>query len=543
MSGSSIRATALATLCLLLAGCPTPPLGDRTPRTGAATMAFALSVSDITRVVVTISGTDFAPPVTAELSIHDGRATGTIAQIPAGPDRRFLVEAYRGAEVVCTGETTADVVAGAAIRVEVTLQCVPDAEDLGEAVVEGTFNFPPRIDRAAADASHVAPGATLRLSAEASDPNPGDALSFRWTATAGSFSDATAASTAWTAPVTEGLQTVTLTVSDSHGASTSLDLEVHVGSRDGGVAPADATAGDAGADGGAAGPDAAADAGVAACLCTNPSDDCVDTGYRTSCVRSNYTCNVLSPCDPGYDCVQSRCVCQDQPNCGIDCTSARSCPVGLTCDPNTDVCWLPQQCLVDAMCSAGEVCNGDESGVCRQQTGAATGAACQSHNDCSNGRCYTQVCLQPCQTNSDCPVGQLCEGGSGGPLAPGCMLQSNCTNCGGPSQYCYRSRCYDTSCRRGSDCPSDECIMLGFFPIRGHCGTPVPSRVDAGVNSTCGDDEFVADVREHAFCITYDSCWTDADCQAPYRCLTARELEDFEPALLEQEAGFCGRSR
>jgi hypothetical protein len=64
--------------------------------------------------------------------------------------------------------------------------------------------------------------------AAAHDPNPGDTLTYAWSATAGSFSDSAAASTSWTAPLSTGIQTLTFTVTDSRGLSSSIVLAVNV---------------------------------------------------------------------------------------------------------------------------------------------------------------------------------------------------------------------------------------------------------------------------------------------------------------------------
>ncbi|WP_244224459.1 Kelch repeat-containing protein [Corallococcus sicarius] len=89
-------------------------------------------------------------------------------------------------------------------------------------------NEAPIIDALVANATSIVLGGTLTLQATAHDPNTGDTLTYAWTSTGGSFSTTTAASTTWTAPGTVGIQTLTVTVTDSGGLSSSASLAIHV---------------------------------------------------------------------------------------------------------------------------------------------------------------------------------------------------------------------------------------------------------------------------------------------------------------------------
>ena len=73
----------------------------------------------------------------------------------------------------------------------------------------------------------VEPGQTTNLTGTATDPD-GDPLTFRWTATAGTFSNPNAANTVWTAPNTPGNQTLTLTVTDNRGGSATSSITIPV---------------------------------------------------------------------------------------------------------------------------------------------------------------------------------------------------------------------------------------------------------------------------------------------------------------------------
>jgi hypothetical protein len=63
-------------------------------------------------------------------------------------------------------------------------------------------------------------GQTTALSATATDAD-GDTLTYQWTAASGTFSNATAATTVWTAPIQAGSVTATVTVEDGRGGSTT----------------------------------------------------------------------------------------------------------------------------------------------------------------------------------------------------------------------------------------------------------------------------------------------------------------------------------
>ena len=77
----------------------------------------------------------------------------------------------------------------------------------------------------------VAPGDTIELTATATDPDPGDMLTYTWSATAGTFpGGASGAVATWLAPATDQPLSVTLTVRvrDKVGASAAASFAVSV---------------------------------------------------------------------------------------------------------------------------------------------------------------------------------------------------------------------------------------------------------------------------------------------------------------------------
>jgi len=78
--------------------------------------------------------------------------------------------------------------------------------------------------------TNVLPEGSTTVQATAHDPNANDTITFAWSTspTVGGFSAPSAAETDWTAPSTEGDQKLVVTVTDSHGVSTSASVVVHV---------------------------------------------------------------------------------------------------------------------------------------------------------------------------------------------------------------------------------------------------------------------------------------------------------------------------
>ena len=270
------------------------------------------------------------------------------------------------------------------------------------------------------------------------------------------------------------------------------------------------------------------------CSCRHPEDVLIDSNNRPNCMRQYSTCNALNLCEEGYDCA-GECFCADLDVCGIDCSSGCYCPAPLECDHKTNLCRAPLGCLGDSMCSNGQVCREVEPApnynidynICVFPAGADTGQSCQDFWNCRSGVCYTQICLQFCTRNSDCPQDQHCGLVDHGMM--GCVAQTNCNpECALPDEYCYQlseTECRNDFCRTSADCPGDcELSDLDRRPRVGRCVE----------SSVCEDNEIVHGIHDNARCIIYQSCWTDLDCESPYQCL---ELLSFGV----ENFGFCGR--
>ncbi|NNB88073.1 Kelch repeat-containing protein [Corallococcus exiguus] len=209
----------LVLVAALFVGC-----GALSGDAGAARFTVAVPqslASGITRVVVT-SGGAAIPSVSVELAPTNGVWGGIIGNIPAGADRTFLAQAFDAGGAL-RFEGSADgisILADQTTLVAITLQQINPPPPFE--------NEAPIIDFVAANPSTVAAGGTVSLFSSAHDPNPDDTLSYAWSATAGTFSSASEPFTSWTAPATTGIQTLTLTVTDSRGLASSALLVVNV---------------------------------------------------------------------------------------------------------------------------------------------------------------------------------------------------------------------------------------------------------------------------------------------------------------------------
>ncbi|HEY6475161.1 MAG TPA: PKD domain-containing protein [Polyangia bacterium] len=142
-----------------------------------------------------------------------------VGGIPAGTGYSIVVTAQSAdGSTTCGGSSTFSITAKTTTSVSVALDC-HQATRTGSVSVNGTVNICPTIDALSVSPSQVAVGSGVSLSGTAHDPDNGPAaLAYQWTASSGTFSDATAQSPSFTCAA-PGIATVTLTVSD--GDSTS----------------------------------------------------------------------------------------------------------------------------------------------------------------------------------------------------------------------------------------------------------------------------------------------------------------------------------
>ena len=227
-----VRLYLTATLLALVAGCgaPSPQEEDTT---GSAqlfgTTAQAITSADVTSVRVTISAADM-PSRTAELVKTNNQWSGLIGKLPVGTGRTFSAEAFNGSgtKLYAGSATGVAILAKQTTAVSITLQEVSPAAPF--------TNAAPVISSLSAAPGTVEPGGTVTLNASASDANPGDTLTYAWSAPSGTFAEPANLSTTWTAPSSAATVPLTLTVTDSKGLQGKVTFNVNVTSGKGDAA-------------------------------------------------------------------------------------------------------------------------------------------------------------------------------------------------------------------------------------------------------------------------------------------------------------------
>jgi len=149
----------------------------------------------------------------------------TIGGIPVGTGYTITISGTTtDSSTTCGGSGTFNVTARTTVPVTVALTC-HEAPRTGSVMVSGVLNVCPTIDALSANPSEVVVGSTLALSAAAHDSDAGpSALSFGWTASAGTLSSASAQNVTFTC-TTAGTATLTLSVNDGDPASSCADTQ------------------------------------------------------------------------------------------------------------------------------------------------------------------------------------------------------------------------------------------------------------------------------------------------------------------------------
>ncbi|MFP2905492.1 Ig-like domain-containing protein [Pyxidicoccus sp. 3LFB2] len=182
----------------------------------------ALSPDDVTRIRVEVQGPGIPTPLGMDLARDGNTWNGTLRDIPAGADRVFTATAYGAASTILYAGQAGPMALqpGRVAAVFLLLQQVNPPPPFE--------NEAPIIDSLTVSTNEVAPGASVTLSAAAHDNNPGDTLTYTWSAPGGTFSAPAAASTTWTAPAAAGVQRIQLEVRDSRNATATVTVDLTV---------------------------------------------------------------------------------------------------------------------------------------------------------------------------------------------------------------------------------------------------------------------------------------------------------------------------
>ena len=149
---------------------------------------------------------------------HSATISAVISGIPAGPGYTISITAATAAAAAaqattCAGTGTFDITAHTTTAVTVHLTC-HEGSHTGGVSVTGTINVCPIVDGVSANPADVVVGGSVALAAAAHDSDAGPAaLSYQWSASGGTVSDATAAAPRFTC-VVPGPVTLTVSVGD-----------------------------------------------------------------------------------------------------------------------------------------------------------------------------------------------------------------------------------------------------------------------------------------------------------------------------------------
>lgn len=433
----TVASLAAATLLASSLACQasTAPAASMGPSQGtgvARVLVAALTTTAVARITVTVApgdGPNFVP-FSVDLTQTGSQWTGRITGIPAGPGRLFDAKAYdAGGTKLLEGSGKSDIVVGGAAVVSIVLQ-----EEQ-----PGLANAFPIIDSIAASRDAVGANATVQFIASAHDPDPGDGVQYGWIASCGVLDTTSRPNPVWTAPAALGSCTVSLTVSDTHGASTTASLVIAV------VPTGDASvvvtfngwpviAGVTGSVTLGAQLD-----GVVAVVAADPDGDPLTYAWTSTCPAIAFdsgppyggsiahlvvpgpspTCNVVATVSDGRG-GNTTATLTLPPNQSLTPKCAGvTCQLGQTCDPAVGQCKPTDLCATVTCPPASDACH--VAGTCNVVTGVCdsqTAKTCPSGQACdpSTGSCAaTNLCAAvTCPPPSDpCHVGGTCDASTG----------------------------------------------------------------------------------------------------------------------------------
>jgi len=205
----------------LIVGCSSQPSATQKGESGnLQVVAMGLTAASVGTVTVTIAPASGSATTYNLAKNADGTWSGLASGLPVGTGYTLTIAASdsTGTVLYQGSATSITIVSGQTTSATITAQQKVAPSQFG--------NAPPVVDSIIVSSTKVAPGDVVGLVATAHDPN-GDALTYSWTATAGTFSGASSNVTTWTAPAA-GTYPLTLTVTDTAGATVQAQVSVVV---------------------------------------------------------------------------------------------------------------------------------------------------------------------------------------------------------------------------------------------------------------------------------------------------------------------------
>lgn len=463
----------------------------------ALSARFEIDQSDIARVEWTVSGGGLSTPITGLAEVTGGASPTvavTVMDLPVAAGYVIGLVAYDAADTnICRGSAPFDIAEGATTNVALVLTCsVSSTLPSGSVGIDATFqdNVCPVINQINVVPQTIAVGQTATVNANASDPE-GGALTYQWSSLAGTFANATLASTTY--QCTQALtHNITLTVSDgdSFCDQTRLLTVDCVADVCAGSPPVSCDDGNQCTDDGACDPVGGCPGSTnslegTACDFTSTGDglcdgagSCVECLTATDCPDDGNECTQpatcdLNSCSVAFTAADTPCtggVCDGAGNCvgcldatdcpddGNDCTTGPSCTAG--------VCDAPTSLASGTLCTGG-VCNGTGSCVeCVDATDCTDdGNQCTTAPTCTAGACDPQTALTQGTVCDFVSTGDgLCDG-SGACVE--CNFAADCPDDG--NQCTSAPSCTANVCDPQDPLPNTTLCDNGGGPGSGTC--------------------------------------------------------------------------
>ena len=247
MTRLSAKMTKILAATMLLGGAIASVNCSKSARAPTATTAWAscawaltasgVKITSVHYKIVKSDMSSFTPAIEGDINTSDDNSTASVAHsVPASQGDIAILTATTAdaAMIPCSGQSAGfNIVAGQEQGVNVNLICGGSmtATTSGTATVMGTVilgdNCPVLTSWMASPLQTSAPNGLIDVSAAATDADTGELLTYAWTATAGSFTNAAAATTQYKC-TTVGMQTLTVTVTDNHIVANPLSANCPV---------------------------------------------------------------------------------------------------------------------------------------------------------------------------------------------------------------------------------------------------------------------------------------------------------------------------